>query len=34
MMPEQIVGDEDMVPDRREVLADRVDRSLAHGAGV
>ena len=34
VMPEQIVGDEDVVADRREVAADRVDRSLAHRARV
>ena len=34
MVPEQIVGDEDVIADRREVAADRVDRSLAHRAGV
>src|SRR5207253_4246366 len=32
MVPEQIVGDEDVIAHRREVAADRVDRSLAHGA--
>ena len=34
MMPEEIVGDEDVIADRREVAADRVDRPLAHRAGV
>ena len=34
MVPEQIVGDEHMVADRREVAADRVDRPLAHRPGV
>ena len=34
VMPEQIVGDEDVVADRREVAADRVDRSLADRARV
>ena len=34
VVPEQIVGHEDVIADRREVAADRVDRSLAHGARV
>ena len=34
MVPEQIVGDEDVIADRREVPADRVDRPLADGARV
>ena len=34
VMPEQIVGDEDVIADRREVAADAVDRSLAHRARV
>src|SRR4051812_15714597 len=33
-MPEEIVGDEDVIADRREVPADAVDRSLAHRARV
>ena len=34
MMPEQIVGDEDVVADRAKSLADGVDRSLAHRSRV
>ncbi len=32
VMPEQIVGDEDVVADRLEILDDGLDRALAHGA--
>ena len=34
VMPEQIVGDEDVVPDGREVIGDRGDRALAYRAGM
>src|SRR2546427_330778 len=34
MMPEQIVADEDMVPDRRQVAADRIDGPFPYGARV
>jgi hypothetical protein len=34
MMPEQIVGHEDVVSDRRQIPADRIDRALPHGARV
>ena len=34
MMPEQIVGDEYVVADRREVAAHGIDRPLAHGPRV
>ena len=34
VMPEQIVGDEDVVADGREVIRDRGDRALAYGAGM
>ena len=34
MVPEQIVGDEHVIADRREVAADGVDRPLADGARV
>ena len=34
VVPEQVVGDEDVVPDGREIVADRIDRPFAHRAIV
>jgi len=34
MVPEEIVGNEDMVAHGSEVATDRLDRSFAHCAGV